>query len=122
MHVYGKSVMSICISIDFGFIVLKEQHVLFVTTAQPLKCQYPTALLQLVSITIIFGLDKDFDGFAGALGFDTVCGVKGVGPTYAKGGGFDYITIPNGQCDYPSAAGTAVTTIPADRYCGTAFK
>jgi len=57
----------------------------------------------------------------GALGFDTVCGVKGVGPTYAKGGGFDYITIPNGQCDYPSAAGTAVTTIPADRYCGTAF-
>ena len=58
----------------------------------------------------------------GALGFDTVCGVVGVGSTYAKGGGFDYITIPNGQCAYPSTTGTAVPTVTADRYCGTSFK
>ena len=58
----------------------------------------------------------------GALGFDTVCGVLGLGPTYANGGGFDYITIPDGQCDYPSSTTTAVATDTADRYCGTSFK
>ena len=58
----------------------------------------------------------------GALGFDTVCGVPGIGPTYDTGGGYDYIHIPDGQCAYPSTTTTAVPTLTADRYCGTAFK
>eukprot|EP00091_Calanus_sinicus_P007663 TRINITY_DN1883_c0_g1_i6.p1 TRINITY_DN1883_c0_g1~~TRINITY_DN1883_c0_g1_i6.p1 ORF type:complete len:229 (+),score=30.65 TRINITY_DN1883_c0_g1_i6:676-1362(+) len=55
----------------------------------------------------------------GALGFDTVCGVKGIGATYANGGGFDYITIPNGRCSSPPT--TVATTVTVDRYCGTEF-
>jgi len=55
----------------------------------------------------------------GALGWDTNCGVPGL--TLANGGSYDYITLPSGQCDYPSTIATAVTTVNNDRYCGTSF-
>merc|ERR1711970_725029 len=58
----------------------------------------------------------------GLLGFDTVCGVLGIVAPYTNGGGFDYITIPDGQCDYPSTTTPAIATDTADRYCGTSFK
>ena len=57
---------------------------------------------------------------SGALGWDTNCGVPGL--TLANGGSYDYITLPSGQCDYPSTIATAVTTVNNDRYCGTSFK
>ena len=60
--------------------------------------------------------------FEGLLGFDTVCGVLGIVAPYTNGGGFDYITIPDGQCDYPSTTTPAIATDTADRYCGTSFK
>merc|ERR1719483_761613 len=53
------------------------------------------------------------------VGWDVNCGVPGLGVD--KGGAYDYITIPNGQCDYPSTIATAVITVSNDRYCGTAF-
>ena len=57
----------------------------------------------------------------GALGFDTVCGVPALN-SGANGGGYDYVSIPDGQCDYPSSTTPAIATKTADRYCGTAFK
>ena len=64
-----------------------------------------------------------YNGIAaiGDLGFDVVCGVPGL-DSGINGGGFDYVTIPDGQCDYPVGSSTAVVTKSADRYCGTALK
>ena len=58
---------------------------------------------------------------SGTLGWDTNCGAVGIAAG-DNGGGYDYITIPNGQCDFPSTIATAVTTISNDRYCGTEFQ
>jgi len=61
-----------------------------------------------------------FNGIAaiGKLGFDTKCGYPGTAPGALNGGGYDYIEIPNGQCDSPVS--NAITpTVSADRYCGT---
>jgi len=52
------------------------------------------------------------DGIAaiGQLGFDTYCGQ----PDYrTKGGGYDYVEIPDGSCAPPSPG-----TVTSDRYCG----
>jgi len=57
----------------------------------------------------------------GAVGWDTHCGAVGLGAG-ANGGGYDYITIPNGQCNYPSTIAVAVITVSNDRYCGTEFQ
>ena len=55
------------------------------------------------------------------MGFDAVCGLTGTN-SGTNGGGFDYVNIPDGQCDYPSASTTPVETKTADRYCGTALR
>lgn len=69
-----------------------------------------------------FGLSV-FNGIAanGALGFDTNCGFEGHNAPATAGGGYDYIEIPNGQCDSPSPAAAIETTETNDRYCGTSF-
>ena len=42
--------------------------------------------------------------------------------TYVKGGAYDHINIPGGQCDSPNAAGAVVAnTWRHDRYCGIAL-
>ena len=53
------------------------------------------------------------DGIAaiGQLDFDIYCGQ----PDYpTKGGGYDYVEIPDGSCAPPSPG-----TVTSDRYCGT---
>ena len=48
---------------------------------------------------------------------DTNCGAAG-NTLIAKGGSFDHIVIPGGQCNTPAAA---AITVLNDRYCGTAL-
>jgi len=64
---------------------------------------------------------------AGTHGYDTDCGVLGIGDGiaitgsgWAQGGNYDYITIPSGTCAPPSPA-IVSTGQPNDRYCGTEF-
>jgi len=64
-----------------------------------------------------------FNGIAanGAKGFDTLCGYEGHNAEATSGGGYDYIEIPNGQCDSPYPATDIEATETNDRYCGTSF-
>jgi len=57
----------------------------------------------------------------GVKGFDTNCGRPGI-TAFAKGGSFDYVMIPDGQCDSPDPTGAVYGTLETnDRYCGTSF-
>jgi len=51
-------------------------------------------------------------------GVDTNCGAPGLAQ-FAKGGAFDYIDIPGGQCDSPAANAVVANILINDRYCGT---
>jgi len=57
----------------------------------------------------------------GINGVDTFCGHPGLIAPMTNGGGFDYIEIPDGQCDSP--VGAAVATLETnDRYCGASLR
>lgn len=64
-----------------------------------------------------------YNGIAanGAKGWDTNCGYAGHDGVLTSGGGFDYVEIPNGQCNSPVSPATIQTTDTIDRYCGTSF-
>ena len=57
----------------------------------------------------------------GINGVDTNCGHPALQAPMANGGGFDYVEIPDGQCDSPVGAALA-TTETNDRYCGAEFR
>merc|ERR1712013_597453 len=57
----------------------------------------------------------------GINGVDTNCGHPALQAPMVKGGGFDYVEIPDGQCDSPVGAALA-TTETNDRYCGAEFR
>jgi len=57
----------------------------------------------------------------GINGVDTNCGHPALQAPMTKGGGYDYIEIPDGQCDSPVGAALAVTETN-DRYCGAEFR
>ena len=57
----------------------------------------------------------------GINGVDTNCGHPALQAPMTNGGGFDYIEIPDGQCDSPVGAALA-TTETNDRYCGAEFR
>jgi len=57
----------------------------------------------------------------GTLGVDTNCGLPALTAPYANGGSYDYIEIPDGQCDSPVSNAVA-TTETNDRYCGTSLR